>query len=244
MDDPTIEHFALGQFVLYAPAPLPPPPESAAETEVEEAAVAPEEQAQVPQTTVADGGRKEEGFGEDKVPGRKEQGDNENAEISATKDESSGGPDESEIENASEDRNIMTQTFASPGVESQNATVIGVHRDDFPNIYYTIRMEGSDRERQTVASRLTPRETREEAEARIAEIHRKKAEEDRRKNEEALEERARLEREAILKRKLEEKAAAEAHGGDCAFDTTGKSGDKKSKSKNTKKSMSEKCSIS
>ena len=34
------------------------------------------------------------------------------------------------------------------------ATVVKIHRDDFPNLYFTIREEGSNGERQTVASRL------------------------------------------------------------------------------------------
>jgi serine/threonine protein kinase len=35
-----------------------------------------------------------------------------------------------------------------------NVTVLKIHRDDFPNLYFTIKEEGSDTERQTVAERL------------------------------------------------------------------------------------------
>lgn len=35
-----------------------------------------------------------------------------------------------------------------------NVTVLKIHRDDFPNLYFTIKEEGSDQERQTVAERL------------------------------------------------------------------------------------------
>ena len=35
-----------------------------------------------------------------------------------------------------------------------NVTVLKIHRDDFPNLYFTIKEEGSDQERQTVPERL------------------------------------------------------------------------------------------
>ena len=35
-----------------------------------------------------------------------------------------------------------------------NVTVLKIHRDDFPNLYFTIKEDGSDQERQTVAERL------------------------------------------------------------------------------------------
>ena len=243
MNDPTIEHFVLGQFVHYIPAPPPP---VTSEDGDEDAAHQAGESGQQSETGESDRVGPEEGTKEMMSP-EKEQGENEE------NDREEGRKGEAKDEGVGDNGSSgYIETCASPAVEPQNATVTGVHRDDFPNIYYTIIMEGSDRERQTVASRLTPRETREEAEARLAEIQRKKVEEDRRRHEEALEEMARQEREAILKRKLEEKTALEAtDGGVSVSDTSDdveKSRDKKLKSKGNKKSISdkvsEKCDIS
>ena len=38
--------------------------------------------------------------------------------------------------------------------ERVKATVLNIHKDDFPNLYFTIKEEGSNQERQTVANRL------------------------------------------------------------------------------------------
>ena len=241
MNDPTIEHFVLGQFVHYVPTP---PPLSITEDWAEEPAPEAKEQIQQSETAEADEETTK------KTPSKEKQGGQEGTNrqedvVKEAKREDSGSVIGSTAENVGCSGNITTETCTSPGLEAQNATIIGVHRDDFPNIYYTIRMDGSDRERQTVASRLTPRETREEAEARLAEIQRKKVEDEKRRQEEALEELARQEREAILKRKLEEKTAAEATTVSDSGDFADKSRDKKLKNK---KSMSdkvvEKCLIS
>ena len=239
-NDPTIEHFVLGQFVLYFPSTsLPPPPPS--ENEAKEHAPASSEHLQTSQQQASEEGEKADGAAGN---------DEETTEEGMNQKDEEGIEKEVAMDSSTEDVEAEVGVYTAPvamsvpaGSESQNATIIGVHRDDFPNIYYTIRMEGSERERQTVAGRLTPRETREEAEARLIEIQRKKTEEDKRRHEAALEERARQEREAILKRKLEEKE--KEHESDV------NGNDRKDKSKEDKKSkksisdkMAEKCQIS
>ena len=92
------------------------------------------------------------------------------------KEKADGNEQESEVEVGNGAVMGSEQQSSSTTLE---AHVIGVHKDDFPNIYYTVLIEESGKEKQTVGSRLTPLETVEETRARQAECLRLKQEEER-----------------------------------------------------------------
>ena len=185
MQDSTIEHFVKGQHVLYAPAtPVSP----AILGEEDGSTIVKEEEGT---ETVAEAEEEDTSKHSDKL------GSMDNGE-SMERDDDEGG--------SSPQKPVVEATVESKMLE---ATIIGVHRDDYPNKYYTISIDGTDREKQTVAARLIPRETKQEALDRLAEIIRCRQEEETRRNQEILEEKARQAREAALKRKIEEKANLE-----------------------------------
>lgn len=91
--------------------------------------------------------------------------------------------DDSTIETEANKRedDLINQQIDEPPVEELrlNAIIAAVHKDDFPNIYYTILLVDTNKEKQTVAQRLTESETLETARNRIAEELRAKQEEER-----------------------------------------------------------------
>jgi len=81
-------------------------------------------------------------------------------------------------QNEEADGSVAPLPENQPAVEiaKMDAVIVCVHKDDYPNIYYTIRVAETESERQTVEQRLEPKESKEEAIARLAEVARLKLE--------------------------------------------------------------------
>lgn len=64
------------------------------------------------------------------------------------------GPGEDEVDPASVAEGQILWYVRGDGRERVRCEVAKVHRDDYPNLYFTVKEEGSSKERQTVAGRL------------------------------------------------------------------------------------------
>ena len=243
MQDSTKEHFVKGQYVYYLKAAPQPdcvdkcdqdPSVEGTESGFDVAA-----KGEIKDEKEGDKECQEGGDGEGTCEDANEgEGDGE-GEGKEAKSGERGDPEQLEPDaqdTVAKDTFVLDIAAKDRGVES---TIIGVHRDDYPNIYYTIKMDGTDREKQTVAGRLLPRETKEEAIDRLAQILRLQQEEDIKRHNEILEEKARQQREAALKRKMEENAATSVQS-ERPIESKEAKGDKDAKVKKGKKN----CTIS